>query len=137
MDLQSGYQQVTTSDFVRQFGIWQEQARDEPVYIAHRGRPKCVLLFVEIMEALCDRGELTDVGADGQVAALIDSYDEAVILFDDEAIITHTNRAARARFAFAIEGQPIDGLLVKGNVFIASLVKRVLQSGTSEHLQVP
>lgn len=137
MDTQPGYQQVTASEFVRQFGIWQDRARDEPVYIVHRGRPKLVLLSVEIMEALCDRGEPVGVIADGQVAALIDSYDESVILFDDEAIITHANRAARARFAFAIEGESIDGLLARGNVFIASLVRRVLQSGTSEYLQIP
>lgn len=129
------HQQVTTSELVRQFGVWQERASRSPVYIVNRGRPKFVLLSVEIMEALCSRTQASG-GADEETAALIDAYEEAVVFVDKQAIVTRTNRAARARFTSAVEGRSVDMLPSAGGVFIAGAVKRVLRSGTSETIQI-
>lgn len=136
MEYASENEQVTASELVRSFGVWQERASRHPVYVVHRGRPKLVLLSVEIMDALCSRTETPEISSEEQVAALIDNYEEAVILLDHAAVITHVNRAGRARFPSAKEGRLLAELSGKGSTFIAGTVKRVLQSGTSETLQV-
>ncbi len=49
----NGSNVVTASDLVRHFGVWQERANRESVYVLHRGRPRFVLTSVEIMQTLC------------------------------------------------------------------------------------
>jgi PAS domain-containing protein len=136
MEYASEHEQVTASDLVRSFGLWQDRAARHPVYVVHRGRPKLVLLSIEIMDALCSRTETPEVSSGDQVAALIDNYEEAVILLDPSAVITHVNRAGRARFTSAKEGRPLADLSRNGSALIGSTVKRVIQSGTSETLHI-
>ncbi|MBW6522378.1 hypothetical protein KZ810_02605 [Sphingomonas sp. RHCKR47] len=136
MEYASENEQVTSSELVRAFGLWQERASRHPVYVVHRGRPRLVLLSIEIMDALCSRTETPEVSSEEQVAALIDNYEEAVILLDHSAIITHVNRAGRARFTSAKEGRPLADLSGRGSALIGSTVKRVIKSGTSETLHI-
>lgn len=43
---------VTAAEITRNFGVWQDRARDAPVVVTHHGRPRCVLLSANSFDAL-------------------------------------------------------------------------------------
>lgn len=124
---------VTSSDLVRNFGTWQERVQRSPLYIMHRGRPRAVMLSVDSMTALCARVEGPVAGANEQVGAIVEAYDEAVILADPTGTVTGFNHVAKARFPSVNEGSLVVSL---GGDFLKAAVVRVAESGTSEVLEV-
>lgn len=125
---------VTSTDLVRNFGAWQDRAARSPLYVEHRGRPRFVLLSVELMNALCARADAPHADTTEHLGALVDAYEEAVLLLDRSGVVTHLNHAARTRFSSARRGMPIANL--GGGGFLAAASARVSESGTSEAIQV-
>lgn len=130
---------VTTSDFVRRFGIWQEYALRAPVYILHRGRPRFVMISVETMQQLCaPRGP----SADGVVMAdraLLDLIDEIVLLLDADLRVAGSSAAARRYFGAALEADaPVERLTDAATApMLGAAVRRVQQSGLAEIIDLP
>ena len=87
---------VTASNLVRNFGEWQDRALGEPVYILHRGRPKLALASIEFLSRLT-----RSVGKGDEGDALIEAFDEPVLIFDDEMRITRHNHAATRYFGLS------------------------------------
>lgn len=87
---------VTASNLVRNFGEWQDRALGEPVYILHRGRPKLALASIEFLSRLT-----RSVGKGDESDALIDAFDEPVLIFDDAVRIVRHNRAASSYFGLS------------------------------------
>ncbi len=87
---------VTASNLVRNFGEWQDRALGEPVYILHRGRPKLALASIDFLTRLT-----RNIGAGDDSKALIEAFDEPVLIFDDEGRIARRNRAATEYFGLA------------------------------------
>lgn len=88
---------VTASTLVRHFGIWQERAIHEPVYILHRGRPRFVLSTIEIMQALCaphqsEQGNLADRTA---FETLLELTTETILFCDKSLNIVAASAPAR------------------------------------------
>lgn len=87
---------VTASNLVRNFGEWQDRALGEPIYILHRGRPKLALASIEFLSRLTRH-----IGAGDDSDAVIDAFDEPVLIFDDEARLSRHNRAATSYFGLS------------------------------------
>ncbi|WP_019517186.1 hypothetical protein [Sphingomonas sp. Mn802worker] len=130
-------QQVTASELVRHFGLWQDRAARAPVYIHHRGRLRLVLLSLELMDSICSTHLDGVPDVNGQVPALIDHLDEALIVFAANGHIRHANAAAQTRFG---KGAQVDRAARQvtqvSGLFLEDAVARVLASGTGETLDL-
>lgn len=130
-------QQVTASELVRHFGLWQDRAARAPVYIHHRGRLRLVLLSLELMDSICAPHLGSADDREDQLSALVDRFDEALIVFAANGRVRHANTAAHTRFG---KGAQIDRtarqLSQVSGTFLEDAVARVLASGTGETLDL-
>lgn len=108
---------VTASQLVRNFGVWQDRALGDPVYILHRGRPRLALASIDFLERLT-RSALQASDPD---APLIEAFDMPVLVFDAHGEMVASNRAAigyfgldrpRARFG-ASQCGPVEAIIVQ------------------------
>ena len=132
----AGQNHVTSSDLVRRFGEWQERAARAPVYIIHRGRPRLVLVSVEIMDALCTPHAGTgDREADAH--ALADTIVDPLLILGADGRIAHANAAALARFGASARAGAWPAQLSRASGgFLADTIERVLASGLTETVEV-
>jgi len=131
-------QRVTASDFVRHFGIWQDRAALAPIYIFHRGRPRHVLVSVDVMNALCGFHVDTTDKADASMAtAMLDLTREIVLFADAESLVTALSLPARLFFGGDMSvGARLD-LMVPAAMrpMFGDAIRRVLQTGTVETIE--
>lgn len=129
---------VSASELVRQFGLWQEQAAREPVYVMHRGR--LVLTSVDLMNRLCGP---RDAPAAGSIehALLLDMMREPVIRLDADARITGINPAAEAwlgRVEADVIGSTLPDLTGEAiGGYCEALVRRACRFATIETAELP
>ncbi len=130
-------QQVTASELVRHFGLWQDRAARAPVYVHHRGRLRLVLLSLELMDSICAPHLGGSADQQDQLSGLIDHLDEALIVFTASGRVRHANAAAHTRFG---KGAQIDRtarqLSQVSGMFLDDAITRVLASGTGETLDL-
>lgn len=130
-------QQVTASDLVRHFGIWQECAARAPVYILNRGRPRFVLVSFDLMDALCMPHREVDASGADRAECVADALDDIVMLFDRQGRLSHANPAARKRLGLDLhEGMPATHLSRVSGCFLADAVARVASGGEPETLDL-
>jgi hypothetical protein len=86
---------VTASTLVRHFGEWQERAARAPVYVLHHGRPRLILVGVELAATL-GYGGRSDQPAAALLDPILDALDLPLLLLDGEGLIARANTAARA-----------------------------------------
>lgn len=128
-------QQVTASDLVRHFGIWQDRATRAPVYILHRGRPRLVLTSLDVMDALCAPHASRSLD-DGQLDGMLDVMAEIIVVLGNDRLIAAASRGARGYFGEAVrKGATLNGLAAKGDDALAATVERVAGSGLSETIE--
>lgn len=128
-------QQVTASDLVRHFGIWQDRATRAPVYILHRGRPRLVLTSLDVMDALC-APHTSRPANDGQIDGLLDVVDDIVVVLNADRSVLSASRGARSYFGEAVRrGASLDGLAATGDDALTATVARVAASGMSETIE--
>lgn len=129
---------VTSSEFVRNFGMWQERATRAPLYIMHRGRPRFVLVAAETMEALC--AAHGSVAAQGAIDAdaLLDAVGDLVLVADADLRIVATSRSARTHFgALASVGARLDSIAPTAlRRMFGETAARVVASGRVETIDV-
>lgn len=96
---------VPAADFVRNIGVWQEQALKTPVSITYHGRERLILLSAErYASASLNAANSRD---EAQAAGLIlDQMSQGFVALDKEFIIVNVNRSAEAYF-----GRPRDDLM--------------------------
>lgn len=124
---------VTASDLVRHFGVWQERAARAPVYILHRGRPRLVLTSVELMDALCAPRGGPERERD-RLSGLLDATHEVILFSDADARLQPASRTARALFG-SDATLSAEALAAQGGAFLASAIERVLASGIAESIE--
>lgn len=130
---------VSTSDFVRQFGRWQERAVREPVYILHRGRPRFVLTSVEMMQRLCAAQEAgPDLTEKLDDAALLDLVEEIVLIIDHDLRLVQSSAAARRYFGIAPDYAASMLPLVDrtGQALLDQAMRRVITTGLGETIEL-
>jgi PAS domain-containing protein len=128
-------QQVTASDLVRHFGIWQDRATRAPVYILHRGRPRLVLTSLDVMDALCAPHTSRPANV-SHLQTLLDSMDEMIVLLGEDRGVIGASRGARGYFGDMVQpGASLGGLAASGDDTLLSAVSRVAQSGLAESVE--
>lgn len=128
-------QQVTSSDLVRHFGIWQDRASRAPVYILHRGRPRLVLTSLDVMDALCAPHANPPSGG-GHLKTLLESVDEIIVLLATDTSIAGASRGARSYFGSLVEdGAPSLGLCAPDDEMLHAAIMRVAASGLAETIE--
>jgi hypothetical protein len=132
-------QQVTASALVRNFGVWQERASRAPVYILHHGRPRLMLVSVEMMDALFAGSRSDAAAAAGSDASsvVIDAIDQPIMIVGRDGRITLANHAARARFGEAVApgAEPATLSRINGD-FLSDSIARVLSTGATESTEI-
>ena len=129
---------VTSSEFVRHFGLWQERATRAPIYIMHRGRPRFVLVSAETMEVLCAaHGGTARPGAIG-AEALLDAVSDLVLVADADLRIVATSRSARTHFGdLAALDARLDGIApTRLRGLLNETAARVMASGRVETIDL-
>lgn len=91
---------VTAAEITRNFGMWQDRARDAPVVVTHHGRPRCVLLSANSFDAL-RQPDNVEAGA-GQVRLeqdiLAERIDAGFLVLDQLLDVVAANTMASVLF---------------------------------------
>lgn len=128
--------QVTASTLVRHFGEWQERATRAPVYVLHHGRPRLIIVGVELAGTLAGSGP-GDQPSTALLGPILDTLDLPLLLLDDAGLIARANTAARARFGERVEtGTGVVSLSQRDGGTLAAAVRRVLDGAARERVTV-
>jgi hypothetical protein len=127
---------VTASTLVRHFGEWQERAARAPVYVLHHGRPRLILVGVELAATL-GYGGRSDQPAAALLDPILDALDLPLLLLDGEGLIARANTAARARFGDRVTASAgVMALSQRDGGTLAAAVRRVLDGAARERVTV-
>lgn len=125
--------QVTASTLVRHFGEWQERAARAPVYVLHHGRPRLVLLGVDLLAGMA--APAAEARPEPLLAPLLDAIDLPLVLLGDRGAIEHANSAARARFGEQVApGATVAELSRRDGGTLVAAVHRVLAGAERERV---
>lgn len=130
---------VTASTLVRHFGLWQERAAHEPVYILHRGRPRFVLATVEIMQALCSPRPPEQHGDEVSAFDALLAFTPQILMICNAALDIVAMSAAAHRYFAQPPGRPLpferlaDGQMMDLTV---EAIRRVLATGHTEDVDM-
>lgn len=89
---------VTSADFVRRFGRWQDHVASNPVIVTHHGRDRLVALSMESYRALSEEGasDVTSADDDARLATVLERMSEGFIAFDGAMRFEQANPVACA-----------------------------------------
>ncbi|PXA84186.1 hypothetical protein DMC47_41215 [Nostoc sp. 3335mG] len=94
---------VTAAEITRNFGMWQDRAREAPVVVTHHGRPRCVLLSANSFDALRQPENLEARG--GQIGLgeniLAERLDAGFLVLDHLFDVSDANSFAAVLFETA------------------------------------
>lgn len=94
---------VSSAEFVRRFGSWQDRIASDPLFVTHHGRRRLVMLSAASYERLVDGAPADD--RDETLAVrhemLLDQLDAGFIAFDESLAIVEANAAACSYFRIA------------------------------------
>lgn len=136
---------VSSAEFVRRFGSWQDRAATDPVVVTHHGRPRLVLLsslrYQQLVEtgaaALDDAGDATEL----RLSTLVDQLDAGFVAFDPQLRVTTMNALAgtyfRMRRDAAVGREPGDEMPDLGRSVARTHLARTLASGEISLFDAP
>jgi len=141
---------VTSADFVRHFGGWQDRASKDPIVVTHHGRERLVVLsperFAELASGHARHGGPSAAAAPcptdrAGLEIVADSLDECFIAFDHELRVVHVNPAVCAYLRMArseLEGRTLAATIPQSSGSLAcATVDRALESGQTTTVDVP
>ena len=89
---------VSSAEFVRRFGSWQDRAATDPVLVTHHGRPRLVLLsslrYQQLVEHGADHADEATGDLELRLATLLDQLDAGFVALDGELRIIAMNTMA-------------------------------------------
>lgn len=139
--LSSDEQLVASTEIARNFGSWQEKSSKRPVYILHHGRPRSVLMSVDLYgRLLAGQGNQTarEEQLRTQADILLANMERMCVLADRELQIIRINRAAATflgKSARTLISQPLSALFPEGDgKRIASAAYEAMKSGLPQRL---
>lgn len=134
---------VTSAEFVRKFGRWQDRAATRPVFVTHHGRRRLVMLSVDSYRALTGGEQIVrpDGAAEAKLATLADSVTQGFLAFDGELRFVSVNPVAAAYLRTtraAMIGQPIpEHLSDLAKSLVHGALLRAIRAGESGSFDVP
>ncbi|MEZ5971392.1 MAG: PAS domain S-box protein [Hyphomonadaceae bacterium] len=133
---------VSSADFIRNIGYWQNEALRRPISITHHGRERLILAAPDAFSA----GANTEDAASGlaklraDVAAVQDNLGDGYMSFDAQLQVRHTNSVAEAFVGMSredLQGTSIVNALPQPLASVLSdRVQRVMRTRQSECFDV-
>ena len=89
---------VTSADFVRHFGMWQDRAATRPIYVTHHGRERLVMLSVPNYDQLAERAARGDRHVAQpdmfRLGVVLERISQGFLAVDRRLVVTEINPAA-------------------------------------------
>lgn len=89
---------VSSAEFIRNIGYWQNEALRQPISITHHGRERLILAAPDAFEARASTDDaakgLWTLRADG--GAVLENMDDGYLSFDAQLSVRHSNSVAEA-----------------------------------------
>lgn len=133
---------VSSADFIRNIGYWQNEALRQPISITHHGRERLVLAAPDAFFTNSASDEVTSGFAKlrADVAAVQENLDDAFLSFDAQSLVRHSNAVADALVGLSREdlhGASITSALPQPLASIlADRVQRVIRTRQTERFEV-
>lgn len=133
---------VSSADFIRNIGFWQNEALRRPISITHHGRERLVLAAPDAFQASAADEDavsgLAKLRAD--VAAVQENLGDGYLSFDAQLCIRHSNAVAEAFVGMSredLEGASIVNALPQPLASIlCDRVQRVIRTRQTERFEV-
>ncbi len=133
---------VSSAEFIRNIGYWQNEALRQPISITHHGRERLILAAPDAFEASASTDDvakgLAKLRAD--VAAVQENMVDGYLSFDAQLLVRHSNSVAEAFVGMSredLQGASIINALPQPFASILSdRVQRVMRTRQSERLEV-
>lgn len=130
---------VSSAEFIRNIGHWQNEAMRQPISITHHGRDRLVLAAASAFK----NATSPDAGVSAELAtlkaasaAVLEHMDEGYLGFDSQGRITHANAVAESFIGAARDGLAgrtvFDALPDPMAAMLADRLTRVLRSRRAE-----
>lgn len=133
---------VSSADFIRSIGYWQNEALRQPISITHHGRERLVLAAPDALQSSGGSDELTKSFAKlrADVAAVQENLGDGYLSFDTQLSIRHSNSVAEAFVGASredLEGASIVSVLPQPLASILNdRVQRVVRTRQTERFEV-
>ena len=124
---------VTSADFIRNIGHWQNEALHRPVWITHHGRERLVLVTPHELNRVGVRPEAEAQASDAD--AVFEQMEEAFLAVDASLRVKRINAAAEAfigRSRETLVGADVYELPTAMRAALCERLRRVLRTGDSE-----
>ena len=125
---------VTSAEFIRNIGFWQNEALRRPVSITHHGRERLVLTTPDTSQGAAIDGSLTRLRADAD--AIVENLEDGFLMFDAELRLARCNGAAAAligRSRDVLRGQAMPELMPPPlGLLLEARLQRVLRARKPE-----
>lgn len=94
---------VSSAEFVRRFGAWQDRANSDPIFVTHHGRRRHVMLSMPAYESLLAAGQsMKPMDGDRlRLDTLVSQLDGSFVALDATLAVVAINPAACAYFGIA------------------------------------
>lgn len=132
---------ISSVEFLRNIGHWQNEALEKPVAISHHGRERLVLLSSKAYERLLSDSGRGQSGSDldEQHGWLLDHIREGYVLLDASLHVLRANRSARELFASGAanlaHGARIHDVSGPGGAALREYLANILATGEADVLQ--
>lgn len=136
---------VTAAEISRNFGEWQSRAMQVPVTITHHGRPRLMLLSIDLFNETAGPEPGGAVEQDvahtnGQLRAILNQIHSGFMAFDKDLRVIDINPAAELFLGLAraeLIGRDMRDLVPQSRTSIAwDFYRRVLQTGETLEFRV-
>lgn len=133
---------VSSADFIRNIGYWQNEALRQPISITHHGRERLVLAAPDALQTTTgsDDGGKAFAKLRADVAAVQENLGDGFLSIDAQLCIRHSNVVAEALIGASredLEGASIVSVLPQPLASILSdRVQRVIRTRQSERFEV-
>jgi PAS domain S-box-containing protein len=133
---------VTAAEITRNFGMWQDRARDAPVVVTHHGRPRCVLLSANSFHAMRQpenlEARISQIGLEQSILA--ERIDAGFLVLDQLLNVTIANTFASMLFETArdmLTGARLSDLIPDfADSVVEAQLRRALRSREAIHTSV-
>lgn len=133
---------VSSAEFIRNIGYWQNEALRQPISITHHGRERLVLAAPDAFQSAAGSDDsvkaLSKLRAD--VAAVQENLGDGYLSFDAQLCIRHSNSVAESFVGMSredLEGAQIESTLPQPLASILSdRVQRVIRTRQAERFEV-
>lgn len=133
---------VSSADFIRSIGYWQNEALRQPISITHHGRERLVLAAPDALQSASGPDDLANSFAKlrADVAAVQENLGDGYLSFDAQLSIRHSNSVAEAFVGASrddLEGASIVSVLPQPLASILNdRVQRVIRTRQTERFEV-